>query len=174
MVVAGNPPDVVEMPEKWVARFAAIGKLVNLEKYLKDWPELDKFAESALKAMRIYKNEPYIIPYGFYIRIMFYRKDWLEEKGLSVPQTTDEFIEVVKKLTDPSKGRFGTYIRGAVGGWDTIKYWISAYLGTAEYFDEEGRKMPLEKTRSRGRSQNLREFLQKRMGSSRICELGLQ
>ena len=139
MVVAGNPPDVVEMPEKWVARFAAMGKLVNLENYLKDWPELDKFVEPALKAMKIYKNEPYIIPYGFYIRIMFCRKDWLEEKGLSVPQTTDEFIEVVKKLTDPAKGRFGTYIRGAVGGWDTIKYWISAYLGTAEYFDEEGR-----------------------------------
>src|SRR5688500_4585596 len=37
MVSAGETPDVVEMPDRWLALYANNGKLENLEPYLETW-----------------------------------------------------------------------------------------------------------------------------------------
>jgi multiple sugar transport system substrate-binding protein len=47
---------------------------------------------------------------------MYYRKDWFDEAGLQPPTTYAEFTEAAKKMTDPSKNRFGFSMRGGAGG----------------------------------------------------------
>ena len=47
---------------------------------------------------RVVKNTAYMIPYGFYIRAMFYNKKLFEQAGLDgPPQTMDDFMEDVEE-----------------------------------------------------------------------------
>jgi len=49
----------------------------------------------------------YWIPYDYNLGYGYIRKDWLAEKGLSVPKTWDELLNVVKAFTDKGKERYG-------------------------------------------------------------------
>src|SRR5690606_24441558 len=51
-------------------------------------------------------GEIYAIPQSKYnLKVIWMRKDWLDNLGLEVPQTTDEFYEVLKAFTynDPDQ-----------------------------------------------------------------------
>lgn len=52
-------------------------------------------------------GQVYWIPYGYNLGYAYIRKDWLAEKGLSVPQTWDELFNVVQAFTDKSRDRYG-------------------------------------------------------------------
>ncbi|KIL41634.1 hypothetical protein SD70_05785 [Gordoniibacillus kamchatkensis] len=53
------------------------------------------------------EGKTYWIPYDYNLAYGYIRKDWLQEKGLSVPKTWDELIQVAKAFTDKSKNKFG-------------------------------------------------------------------
>src|SRR5450631_3191434 len=48
MVSAGDVPDVVEMPDRWLSLYAGNGKLESLEPYLAKWSETAGLNERAL------------------------------------------------------------------------------------------------------------------------------
>jgi len=52
-------------------------------------------------------DKTYWIPYDYNLAYGYIRKDWLQEKGLSVPKTWDELVNVAKEFTDKSKNRYG-------------------------------------------------------------------
>lgn len=52
-------------------------------------------------------GKTYWIPYDYNLGYGYIRKDWLAEKGLSVPKTWDELLNVVKAFTDKSQDRYG-------------------------------------------------------------------
>lgn len=53
------------------------------------------------------KGKTYWIPYDYNLAFGYVRKDWLNEKGLSVPKTWDELVKVAQALTDKGKNRYG-------------------------------------------------------------------
>lgn len=52
----------------------------------------------------------YWIPYDYNLAYLYIRKDWLNEKGLTVPKTWDELLNVAKALTDKEKNRYGIFL----------------------------------------------------------------
>src|SRR5690242_4892181 len=97
MVSAGDTPDVVEMPDRWLSLYANNGALESLEPYLKTWPNTAGLNDRALEVGRTVKNTAYTIPYGFYLRAIFYNKKLFDQAGVKEPpKTLEEFEEVSK------------------------------------------------------------------------------
>src|SRR5580658_313752 len=66
MVAAGDSPDVVEMPDMWMALYANNGWLESLEPYLKTWEHTAELNQRTLQLARVIRNTAYMLPYGFY------------------------------------------------------------------------------------------------------------
>ena len=52
MVSAGDTPDVMEMPDRWLALYAGTGRLENLEPYLDKWDKTPGLNDRALEMGR--------------------------------------------------------------------------------------------------------------------------
>jgi multiple sugar transport system substrate-binding protein len=55
-------------------------------------------------------GKTYWIPYDYNLGYGYIRTDWLAEKGLSVPKTWDELINVAKAFTDKANNRYGIIV----------------------------------------------------------------
>jgi multiple sugar transport system substrate-binding protein len=100
MVSAGETPDVVEMPDRWLALYANNGQLENLEPYLGKWDQTAGLNARALEFARFVDNTAYMLPYGFYLRAMFYNKKLFEQAGVAgPPKTLDEFRAAAEKVS---------------------------------------------------------------------------
>ena len=105
MVSAGEIPDVMEMPDTWLSLYANNGLLESLEPYLAKWEHTAGLTDRALELGRDVNKTAYMLPYGFYLRAMFYNKKLFQEAGVAEPpKTMDEFVtasEKVAKLPRP-------------------------------------------------------------------------
>ncbi len=137
-VQAGDAPDVVEMADKWVGLFGAAGNLLDMGPYAKTWGSYKKLSKKIIEAGSIYKNTLYTLPYGFYIRAMFYNKKMFADKKLQPPRTLADFDRAIKLLTDASKNQYGYCLRGARGIWDNVNYFVQGYAGSNDWFDDKG------------------------------------
>lgn len=101
-IMAGTTPyDVVALEDETAIGISRAGWLVPLndlfdDEFWADWPEamLDM-----VDTWNTYEGELFRIPHNFEAQYFWYRADILEEKGLEVPQTWDEMIEVAKQVT---------------------------------------------------------------------------
>ncbi|WP_157245704.1 ABC transporter substrate-binding protein [Nonomuraea typhae] len=116
--------DVLEVRDHTAKSFSNngwLGELPTTE--WKGWADLTELTQK--KAVEV-GGKPYLIPYGFYQRTLFYRTDW----GMSAPpKTWQELYEAGKKMTGGE--RFGYSFRGGKGGADYAVMMISAYNGEA-------------------------------------------
>jgi multiple sugar transport system substrate-binding protein len=116
---AGNAPDVSQIGNDKVVNFAAAGALHPLDSYFAKWDEgqISDFYP-ADRGYYIYHKKPYGSPWYTNTRVLFYRKDWFQEASIKgPPETWDEFVQIAKKLTDPSKDRWGF---GLIGKYYSI------------------------------------------------------
>jgi len=138
MVSAGDTPDVMEMPDTWLSLYANNGMLESLEPYLETWENTKELTPRALELGRTVDNTAYMLPYGFYLRAMFYNRTLLEEAGISEPpKTMDEFMaasEAVSKLP----GKYGYCMRGGAGGLNGWMIFGASMAGNNSYFTEDG------------------------------------
>jgi len=138
MVSAGETPDVVEMPDTWLALYANNGALESLEPYLAKWEYTAGLTARALEMGRSVKDTAYMLPYGFYLRAMFYNKTLLSEAGVAEPpKTLDEFkaaAEQVSKLP----GKSGYCLRGGPGGLNGWVMFGATMAGDNTFFKEDG------------------------------------
>ena len=74
MVQGGQIPDVVEMPDRWLALYANNDQLESLKPWMDQWPETKELTDRTIEFGSVVKDTPYMIPYGFYIRAMFWNK----------------------------------------------------------------------------------------------------
>ena len=138
MVSAGNIPDVVEMPDSWVSLYANNGMLESLEPYLADWEYTDDLTDRALELGREVDGTAYMLPYGFYLRAMFYNKNLLEAAGISEPPTTlAEFTEASAKISELD-GKYGYCLRGGAGGLNGWLMYGADMAGSNVFFEEDG------------------------------------
>ncbi|MBK5568719.1 sugar ABC transporter substrate-binding protein [Ensifer sp. 2YAB10] len=138
MVSAGELPDVMEMPDTWLSLYANNGMLESLEPYLTKWEHTAGLTERALELGRDVNDTAYMLPYGFYLRAMFYNKKLLSEAGVSEPpKTMDDFVkasEAVSKLP----GKSGYCLRGGPGGLNGWVMFGATMAGSNTFFNEDG------------------------------------
>lgn len=139
MVSGGDIPDVVEMPDRWMALYAGSDQLVNLESRLAGWQGTAALTDKTLAMGRLVDGNAYMIPYGFYLRAMFYNKKLFAEAGVSAPpKTMDEFMEVSRKVS-ALDGKYGYCLRGGPGGLNGWVMMAAAMNGTNQFFTEDGK-----------------------------------
>ena len=82
MVQAGDTPDIVEMPERWMGLYANNGQLEDLGPYMANWADAATLGERAKQFGSTVDDKQYMIPYGYYIHAMFWNKKLFKEAGL--------------------------------------------------------------------------------------------
>ncbi|MBB5078063.1 ABC transporter substrate-binding protein [Nonomuraea endophytica] len=116
--------DVLEVRDHTAKSFSNNGWLGELP--TTEWSGWAGLTDLTQKKAVEVGGKPYLIPYGFYQRTLFYRTDW----GLAAPpKTWQELYEAGKKMTGGE--RFGYSFRGGKGGADYAVMMISAYNGEA-------------------------------------------
>jgi multiple sugar transport system substrate-binding protein len=138
MVSAGDVPDVVEMPDRWLSLYANNGMLESLEPYLAKWEYTKDLNDRALQMGRYVKNTAYALPYGFYLRALFYNKKLFQQAGVAAPpKTLDEFQEAAKKVS-ALPGKSGYCLRGGPGGLNGWVMFGATANGSNTFFKEDG------------------------------------
>lgn len=136
--LAGIGPDVtLQLGQGEPVNYAFRGAIVNLAQY-PDFEEVAaRFDESALIPYT-YRNQVYALPETQSYSMMFYRKDVLEEIGVSIPNTWDEVITMIKEL-NKSQLYFGVTAptTGVVGaGNGTFAMFL--YQNGGAFYDRDG------------------------------------
>ena len=138
MVSAGDVPDVMEMPDTWLSLYANNGMLESLEPYLAKWEHTAGLSERTLELGRDVKDTAYMLPYGFYLRAMFYNKKLLEQAGVKEPpKTLEEFADASKKVA-ALPGKSGYCLRGGPGGLNGWVMFGATMAGSNTFFNEDG------------------------------------
>lgn len=138
MVQAGDTPDMVEMPERWLGLYANNGQLEDLGPYLKSWPDYATLGDRARQFGAAAGGKMYEIPYGFYLRALFWNKKMFVAAGLSAPPATiDEFWADSKKIA-AAPGKYGYCLRGGAGGFTGAQMFMNILDGKPGYFNPDG------------------------------------
>ena len=138
MVSAGDIPDVIEMPDTWVSLYAGNDMLADLSPYLATWEHTSDLSDRAVALGKV-DDKPVMLPYGFYLRAMFYNKDLLKEAGVdTVPVTLDEFHAAAEKVSK-LPGKAGYCMRGGPGGLNGWIMFAATHAGSNEFFDADGK-----------------------------------
>ncbi|MDA4848559.1 ABC transporter substrate-binding protein [Hoeflea poritis] len=138
MVAGGDIPDVVEMPDTWAALYAGSDQLVSLADHVSGWEHAGTLTEKTV-AMGSQAGDLYMIPYGFYLRAMFYNKKLLAEAGVeSPPKTMEEFMAAAAAVSELD-GKYGYCLRGGPGGTNGWIMFAASMNGTNEFFTEDGK-----------------------------------
>ncbi|KTQ95771.1 ABC transporter substrate-binding protein [Aureimonas ureilytica] len=139
MVSAGETPDVMEMPDTWVALYANNGALENLEPYLAKWSGTADLNERALEFGRqVDGKTAYMLPYGFYLGAMFYNKKLFAEAGVEGPPKTIAEFQAASEKVSKLPGKYGYCLRGARGGLNDWTVFMNAIAGNNTFFKDDG------------------------------------
>ncbi len=128
MLNTNQPVDVFEVRDFFVKGYVNNKKLLDLSDYFDGWDSYEDFLPLTKKVSHIIDKTPYFIPYGFFIKAQFYRKDLFEEKGIAIPETMAELVETAKALTDPEKGTYGFAFRGGSSEIKFTDVFVMSYL----------------------------------------------
>lgn len=120
MISGGQMPDLFDLdPTPYAEELANAGKLVDMEAFLKEIGEFDKYIPLALDYLRLPSGQLYAIPNEFTTEMIWYNTDIFNEYGLSAPTTFDEWINVCEVL----KSNDVTPIAiDGVDGWPLMRY----------------------------------------------------
>lgn len=137
MIAGGDIPDVIEMPDTWQALYA--DQLMPLDDRIAGWEHGATLTQKTVDMGKLANGKMTMIPYGFYLRAMFYNKKLLAEAGVAEPpKTMDEFMaasEAVSKLD----GKYGYCLRGGPGGTNGWIMMAAVMNGTNEFFTADGK-----------------------------------
>ena len=134
MVSAGDVPDVVEMPDRWLSLYAGSGRLESLEPYLAKWDGTAGLNERTLQLGRYVDKTAYMLPYGFYLRALFYNKVLFRQAGIDAPPKTLEDFAAAAKKVSALPGKAGYCLRGGPGGLNGWMMFGATMAGSAEFF----------------------------------------
>ncbi len=106
VLTGGTPPDVVTTDMTWLPKFAALGAFTDLKTLSGGklngvaWDQA--YTPGALEAIT-FNGQIVAALYDFDVYALYYRADLFEQKGLQVPKTWDELLDVAKKLGEGDK-----------------------------------------------------------------------
>lgn len=120
--------DVFEVRDNFLAIHANNKNLADLTDFATSWSGWDDLLDLTKKAATKIDGKVYYIPYGFFIKALFYRKDILEQNNMPVPKTMEELYEYAKKLTSPSENKYGFAFRGGSSEHSFSEIVIMSYV----------------------------------------------
>jgi multiple sugar transport system substrate-binding protein len=115
MLAAKEDLDVLEVRDVTVKQFVTNKWIADLTPFTNNWAGYKNLNQNSLDMANYIDKKPYYIPYGLYQKMLFYRKDWFDQKGLTPPKTWDDLYKAAKTLTDSANNRFGYSFRGGSG-----------------------------------------------------------
>ena len=125
-MAGGTGPDVVYVNMRQLATYTRQGFLLPLDEYLGNDPTALRDLPPALRdALRV-DGHYYSYPWTQDNMALYYRKDLFRAAGLdpdAPPADWDAFYEAAKRLTDPSKGQYGTCFQAESQG--TAWHWTN-------------------------------------------------
>lgn len=130
-IVGGNAPDAAMVKMFAQPRLVEMGALEPIGGQIDAWDGKDRLEDNLLDLTRAPDGNTYYLPVQYVVLYLYYRQDMLDELGLQVPTTCDEFRSVAKALTRDTDGDgrpdvYGFGFRGGKGGHD---HWASFVLG---------------------------------------------
>ncbi len=138
MIAGGDIPDVVEMPDRWAGIYK--DRLANLNDKIAAWEHGGTLTQKTLDMGRQTDGESArMIPYGFYLRALFYNKKLLKEAGIDNPPATMEEFMAASKAVSALDGKSGYCLRGGPGGLNGWIMMAAAMNGSNTFFDEDGK-----------------------------------
>lgn len=105
-IQSGSPPDLIHGDPFAYGALMSSNLLEPVTNIIKEigW-EKDMFPNTRII---LRDGNDYLVPTWIEVLGLFYRQDWLAEKGIAAPfKSWDEVILAAKALTEPSKGRWG-------------------------------------------------------------------
>jgi multiple sugar transport system substrate-binding protein len=129
-IVAGNAPDAAMVKMFAQPRLVEMGALEPIGERIDAWDGKVDLQDNLLNLTRASDGNSYYLPVQYVVLYLYYRQDMLQELGLEVPRTCDEFRDVAMKLTRDTDGDgqldvYGFGFRGGKGGHD---HWGSLVL----------------------------------------------
>lgn len=145
-MAAGDLPDVISswwIREPYMVSAMRGGVVWDITDYIKDYPNLSAIHPQIYENMSL-DGRTYGIPR---VRPMarvtiIYRKDWLENLGMSEPTTIDEYYEMLRAFTfdDPDKNGQDDTIGLAESGTANVHRLMSIVHGAPNYWAEDNGK----------------------------------
>lgn len=129
MLSAKEDLDVLEVRDVTVKQFVTNKWIADLSAYTSSWSSYKDLNANSIAMANYIDNKPYYIPYGLYQKMLFYRKDWFDQKGLAAPKTWEDLQKAAKALTEPANNRFGYSFRGGSGADGYIVDLLRDYNG---------------------------------------------
>lgn len=102
--------DVLSLDVIWVSEFAQAGWLRDVTGVLAEG-EQNAFFPGPIKAVTE-NGRLYAIPWYIDAGVLYYRKDLLEQYGLSVPKTWEELVSTAQAVTRKERGLYGFIWQG--------------------------------------------------------------
>ncbi|HUZ62780.1 MAG TPA: sugar ABC transporter substrate-binding protein [Acetobacteraceae bacterium] len=138
MVQAGDTPDVVEMPDRWLGLYGGNGKLFDMQADFNAWPDHAKIGPLAEKVGTSVGGKLYQIPYGYYVHGLLWNTKLFKQAGLSGPPATmQQFYDDAAKLSK-LPGKYGYCLRGGAGGFAPVQMFMDTMDGKPGYFNPNG------------------------------------
>lgn len=133
MLLAGEPLDIIDTGNAFQVCLNN-GWVQPLNQYIANWDEMGTITGAAKTRMTLYAqggDEIWLIPYGIYQMLLFYRTDRLAEAGVEVPDvwTWENIYEIATKCTDKAAGKYGWSFRGGARGQSVYDYLMLAHIG---------------------------------------------
>jgi len=134
--------DIAFIPTDWIAEAQSLGLIEDLTPIMRRSP-LSGFPEAwskSLLGLQSIGGGFWGMPYHDGPQCLIYRKDLLEQAGLPVPTTWEEFHATARKLQDPASGRYGTLLALYPDGHNAFyDFCIHLWTRGGEAFDNAGK-----------------------------------
>lgn len=117
-------PDVARLDSAWIPEFQKAGVLIALDEEMADYNEVaSQLLESAMSTAQVGEHN-YGLALNTNTKILFYNVQALEDAGIAVPETMDEFVDAVKALSgknDNGQQVWG-YNEPGLSGWNLCPF----------------------------------------------------
>lgn len=133
MVMAGDPPDLIQMGSRWLPEFAEMGALLPLDRYF--GKEKTSIYYPGLLKTVTYKGKLYALPRAYSTQALIYRTDLIPQP----PKTWDELIRVAKQIQARYPDMYGFGFGGANHVSTLSQYFTILFSFGGKVFDEKGR-----------------------------------
>lgn len=118
---ANNLPDVIRVDSAWIPEFVEVGMLQSLDEKYTDFNEIKQgILEGPMNTAKV-NGHYYGLGLNTNTKILFYNTKLLNDNGVSVPKTLDEFFLASEALSTNVGGQqIWGYGEPALSGWNVL------------------------------------------------------
>ncbi len=168
-VGSGIAPDVALVDCAWVVSLARSGFIYSIEDLGFRW-DRDELAQNiypSVLAVNTFNGKLYGLPAKADVSLLWYRRDWFEQEGISPPRNWDTLVEAVHYFRRPQvRQRYGLEhplaFPAGMNGHEATVYMLMPFVWSAggDIFDPETGEVLLDSPGTRQAIHFLRELVQ--------------